>query len=188
MNQNLEEQKIKQLFLELRQHDESRMPAFTPVLNSAIGNSRQLSTPWLQWRIAAAMALLVVVSGATFFVFQQSFTTQPGLVSAKAEAFTFKPYDEKRIPQREQISQAEVSKPQQPITARRGTTRVSGNIAQRKRTLYATKQPELLISNWHSPTDFLLKTPDAEWLRNLPQIGETLLDIKNLFPDDNYKR
>jgi len=35
-------------------------------------------------------------------------------------------------------------------------------------------QQDISISEWKAPTDFLLKTPGAELLKTIPQLGESL--------------
>ena len=35
----------------------------------------------------------------------------------------------------------------------------------------------MLITDWQSPTDELLKTPGAEWFSNVPQINESVAQI-----------
>ena len=38
------------------------------------------------------------------------------------------------------------------------------------------QESALLISQWQSPTDFLLATPGQQWLQSVPQLGESLTE------------
>ena len=177
MNHNLEEKKIRQLFLELRQQDESEAPPFPVVLNSALTSTNRLSPVWFNWRMAAVIAMLILVSGVSFLLFRQSFTTQQGNTATTAEAFSVHHFA------RQQPSSTNFPNPAQPVLAGRQATKEIHKAVYRKPFSHSPQQTNLLISKWQSPTDFLLRTPGAEWLRNLPQINESILEIKNLLPD-----
>lgn len=47
-----------------------------------------------------------------------------------------------------------------------------------------TESPSsLLLSQWRPPTDFLLKSPGELLLKTVPQLGESLMEIKAIMPD-----
>jgi hypothetical protein len=41
-----------------------------------------------------------------------------------------------------------------------------------------------LISQWQPPTDFLLTWPGAQWLKTVPQLGESSVDVKAIRPEE----
>jgi len=175
MNQNLEEEKIRQLFLEMREQDESRTPSFAAVLHAATTTLRQGTYFWQHWRVVAIMAALIILSGATFFL-RQSLTTQQGIVSSKAVGFHFDTSDWKPKSKTDRASEGTAVAENPPIKR-------EYKIAHQKRIKQASQPSDVLISNWQSPTDFLLQTPGAQWLRTLPNLNESILEMKNLLPD-----
>lgn len=64
-----------------------------------------------------------------------------------------------------------------PLTAFSGSKPLK--VARRRRASPAP-QMDALISQWRSPTDFLLKTPGEQWLREAPRLGAPLVEIKPL--------
>lgn len=180
MNQNLEEEKIRQLFLDLREQDECRMPSFTAVLNNAQATSEESFYTWQRWRVAAALMLLIIISGAAFFSLRQSLTTQRGIVSAKAEIFQSNALDWK--------SKTDMTSPASLVSQNPSGEKRERKVAYHRRIKQTSQPPEVLISNWQSPTDFLLQTPGAQWLRTLPNLNESILEMKNLLPDGKNER
>ncbi len=51
--------------------------------------------------------------------------------------------------------------------------------------LGAPQPPAILISEWRSPTEFLLRIPGEELLRRVPRLDESLVNIKAIIPDQN---
>lgn len=46
---------------------------------------------------------------------------------------------------------------------------------------------EALISQWHSPTEFLLRKPGTALLNTVPRLGESFIKSKTLVPEQhNY--
>ena len=177
MNQNLKEEQIRQLFLELREQDERKTPSFATVLQAAQTTSRESIYNWLNWRVAAAMMLLVIISGAAFFLLRQSLTSQQGIVSAKAEGFQFD------IPDWKPKSKTDLTTPAPMVAQNPPVEKRERKVAYHRRFKQASQPPDVLISKWQSPTDFLLQTPGAQWLRTLPNLNESILEMKNLLPD-----
>lgn len=181
MNQNLEEERIRQLFLEMRKQDERRTPSFAAVLDNAQMTSEKPIYTWLSWRVAVALMLLIIFSGAALFLSQQSLTTQQGIVSAKAEGFHFDTPDWK--------PQSITDMPPAPVVGQNPPVEKRGRtVAYHRRIKRASQPPDVLISNWQSPTDFLLQTPGAQWLRTLPNLNESILEMKILLPDGKNER
>jgi hypothetical protein len=177
MNQNLEEEKIRQLFLELREQDERRTPSFSAVLNNAQATSGEPIYTWRGWRVAAAMAALLILSGAAVFFLRQSLTTEQGIVSAKAEGYYFNISDWKSKSETT-VTSIFLRRPQNlPVEKR------ERKVAYHRRIKQASQPPDTLISNWQSPTNFLVQTSGAQWLRTLPNLNESILEMKNLLPD-----
>ncbi|MBI3597402.1 MAG: hypothetical protein HY203_09645 [Nitrospirae bacterium] len=69
MNQNEEEKKIRELFRELRRADEQFAPPFAKDWNAALSHAGKARRPWRVFRVAAAVAMLIVFvwSGITSY-------------------------------------------------------------------------------------------------------------------------
>jgi hypothetical protein len=174
---------MRQLFRELREQDEQYAPVFENVLEAARANGQQMNSGWQVWRLAVAVALLVVVIGSVFF-FLKPFSTKPTIENRTD------------VPPAQTLEFADP--PPTPSGRKVDTPKKSAFVgfqkkpSKKERSLYArptqspTQQlkPAMLISNWQSPTDALLKTPSAEFLKSIPKVGEPLFEMNKLFPNE----
>ncbi|HWO01810.1 MAG TPA: hypothetical protein VNS63_21325 [Blastocatellia bacterium] len=164
MNQNWQDKEIRQLYREQRQADESIAPHFAATLEAALSKKRadRFGRPML--RLAVAFAALVAVASFVFLLLGRSSPEQPPIVSVGPGESGDKPAITSSEPSSVPTSPA-------PKPARRVRTR-----RQSPERAAALLSP--LISQWQSPTGFLLKTPGDELLRTVPRIGESAVEIK----------
>ncbi|MCI0332861.1 MAG: hypothetical protein L0228_06525 [Planctomycetes bacterium] len=52
---------------------------------------------------------------------------------------------------------------------------------------HAATPPAILISQWRSPTESLLRTPGEQLFKRVPRLDESLLNIKVTIPDQETK-
>jgi hypothetical protein len=167
MNQDWEEKAIRQLFRDERETDETVAPHFAATLEAAILRRRPARSGRLIRRVAIAMVALVAVGGFVLLLLDRSLTGPQPVVSIKQE----EPPPKTPAPNRS-VDWA-VATPQEPSKPARGARR------HRKPSLRA----DTLISEWQSPTDFLLKTPGDELLKTVPRVGASAIEIKVTFSD-----
>jgi hypothetical protein len=179
MKHNLVEKRIKQLFHELRQGDELRTPSFDRVLKAASSKVGQAGPAWLSLRVAVAAALLILVSGLVFILLK------PSLLSNEPEN------SESSLPIVKMPNLQLEPLPGEPLTpsierarALESIRRELARSAPRKRPAARSHQQAMLISEWQSPTNFLLRTPGEQLLKMVPRVGESLFEIKPSIPDE----
>ncbi len=189
MNQNSQEKKMRQLFRDLRKLDEKQAPTFASVLEIAVAKQSEVKSAWQDWRVAVAIVSIIVVIGLFFFFIQPVSTEM-------TKDVTIEPQD-KVSPNLPDLPNDVISAPS-PSARDAGVPKRSkpGNsqsrYAKQERLWFTphkqlpTQQlkPAMLISNWQSPTDALLKTPSAEFLKSIPKVGEPLFEMNKLFPDE----
>jgi hypothetical protein len=191
MNQNSQEKRMRQLFHELREQDEKQAPSFASALDAALANQGAVKSGWQSWRLATGVALFIILIGAIFF-FSKLFSTP----------LTMEPWAQVPLVAPVPLREPELPKDARPApilpapyagAPKRPKSRSSQTGSPRKEPLLSAQhrpmptenlQPVMLISNWQSPTAGLLKTPGAELLKSIPQVGEPLVDMKNLFPNE----
>ncbi|HEX5734206.1 MAG TPA: hypothetical protein VF131_15335 [Blastocatellia bacterium] len=169
MNQEREENRIKELFHELKREEESRAPDFARVMEAARSRPVKTRRPLRILTIAVATALLVMAISSLFVIRQLSpkpapvervETEEPPVESIPPTVITAGP------DKNESLSNNEAPKP-----ARRRVTR-------------RPRQAATLISGWQSPTDFLLIPPGQQLLRTTPRLGESIVNIEVFFLDE----
>jgi hypothetical protein len=175
MKHNLVENRIKQLFDELRQGDERHTPSFDRVLKAASKAGPALPS----LRVAVAAAMLIVVSGLVFILLKPSLlSTETGDSESSLPIV--------RMPDGQ--SEPLLSEPPNPSIERapalEAVRRELTRPARHKRPARWPHQPAMLISEWQSPTDFLLRTPGEQLLKTVPRAGESLFEIKPSIPDE----
>jgi hypothetical protein len=174
MKHILEEKRIKQLFHELRQEDERHAPSFTSVLQAASSKARQAGPALFSLRVAVAAAMLILVGGLVFILLM------PSLPPAESENSESSPPTVK-LPYR----QTQPPAPQiQPAPTLEAHQRKRPSLVRHKRSAARSRQPAMLISEWQSPTDFLLRTPGEQLLKTVPRVGESLIDFKPIIRDE----
>jgi hypothetical protein len=175
MNQELEENRIKELFHELKLEEEGRAPAFARVMEAARLRAVETRQPLRVLTIAVATALLVLAISSLLVIKQLSPKTAP-VERAEAQeppAESVPPAVITDVPDKnESLNNNEaMDKNKAPKPARRRVTR-------------RPRQAATLISGWRSPTDFLLNTSGQQLLRATPRLGESIVNIEGFFLDE----
>jgi len=168
MNQDWEEKAIRQLFRDERETNETVAPHFAATLEAAISRRRPARAGSLIRRAAIAVVALVAVGGFVLLLLGRSGTGPQSLVSITQEESAPKPPDLNRG-----VDVAVAPLPKEPFKPARG--------ARARR--HSSVRSATLVSEWRSPTDFLLKTPGDQLLKTVPRVGASAIEIKVNFSD-----
>ncbi|HJQ70979.1 MAG TPA: hypothetical protein VKA70_18530 [Blastocatellia bacterium] len=169
MNQEREEERIKELFHELKREDERRAPAFARVMGAARSTSFKTRRPLRVLTIAVAAALLVLAVASLLVIRQLTTKTAP---VERVET------EEPPAPSSQPAVIADNPDKSRAPDERRATKQSRRRVARR------APESATLISGWRSPTDFLLNTPGQQLLRTTPRLGESIVDIEEFFPEE----
>jgi hypothetical protein len=153
-----EENRIKELFLELKQEDKRRAPTFARIMEAALSRSAKTRQPWRILPVAVVTVMLVLVAGSLFIIFKQDSTKTYQTERSELET----PNAKSQPPD---VIIAVPNKKESPKSGKRRVTR-------------QTRLSPTLISDWRSPTDFLLKTSGEQLLRTTPRLNESITSIK----------
>jgi hypothetical protein len=179
MQQKLGEERIKQLFRELRQEDEQGAPSFEGVLKTGSPKAAQASPVWSSLKVAVAAAVPVLASGLVFILLRQASVPPSGAESSKSSPPVAVPSNRTEpLPYEPPIPSIEHDPA--PGAIGRGSARA----IRPSRSTARHHQPAMLISRWQSPTDFLLKTPGDRLLKTIPRTGDSIIEIKPINPDE----
>jgi hypothetical protein len=179
MKHDLVENRIKQLFYELRQVDERRAPSFDSVLRAASSRAGQAGPAWASLRVAVASAMLILAGGFVFILLKPSLLSNETTDSESSLPIARMPYRQLESPPSGPLTPT-VERAPALEAIRRELTRP----ARRKRPAARSHQAPMLISEWQSPTAFLLRTPGEQLLKTVPRVGESLIEIKPGIPGE----
>jgi hypothetical protein len=164
---NRREEQIKELFQQLKQDDERYAPSFANQWETAVTRGEKAAGGWPVLRVAMAAMILMTFAGAGVLLFRLAASEQVA-----------PPPDAPKV----SVSPAPYTEPP-PMIA------LSGNAPPkvvRRRRAPAQRLPlEAMISEWRSPTDFLLKTSEARWLKEVPRLGVPRVEIKPFVIEQN---
>ena len=180
-----DEKKIQALFSELRLADEQAAPGFVGVWNRA-----QLRRParfgWLKLRfVAAAFVVCAAVLGLARWSNSRHQTAPPINVIA------FTPAEIPVTPPVTSGLTPPTAAPNGPSDAERlralRNLRLARLAARQRAELLAAQRAEIrevtAISSWQSPTATLLSSPNDALLNSLPQLNESVKDLKSFLPN-----
>ncbi len=160
MTQNeAEERKAKELFQQLKRDDALCAPDFFRVMNAALANGGRPSAKWRRLRLAVipmTATLLLLLSGWLWLVQRQQVFLPPDPPELSKKGFC--------------------NCPTEPVIAKSYALQKA---VRYKRTT-SPKPINTLVSQWRSPTEFLLKKPGERWMKEVPKLGVPRLDIKSL--------
>lgn len=163
MNQDWQEKEIRQLFHNERQANESLTPDFASTLEAALSRRGRARPRWLILRVAFAAVALVALGSLVFVVGDRySREHKPSPIAGLEEPGVTLP------------APADL-----PVAVPREPPAKPVRRAHRRQTPVRRAAP--LISQWRSPTEFLLKTPGDELLRTVPRLGKSAVKM-NLDP------
>lgn len=159
-----EEERIRKLFQQLKEEDERHVPSFAHDWSAALSRQEKLRHQWSTWRVAVGAALLIVL-GAGWWMYVRQSTKQSDPVEIvrsdrPVDSFTPLPVSPSPVP---------VKNPP--------------NLTRRQRTFARPRPTATLISQWRSPTQFLLQTPGEQLLKRVPRLDESLVNIKVIIPN-----
>ena len=126
MNQDWEEQKLRELFHELKQEDERFAPSFARDWEAALSRLGKARSPRRLVRVATAAMMLILLIGSVAVFFSHP---------------------------------------------------------SRKPALTETPGSTIFLSQWRSPTNFLLQSPGEQLLKTVPHLGLSSVEIRAIMPD-----
>jgi hypothetical protein len=163
MNRDWREKRIRQLFNELGREDERKAPGFANVLQAVLMRSRGPGRRLRFWRLAAvvAMPVLAIVVALLLLASHSTGPAPPG-------DFTTLQTIPSPVPSNPGLS-PEIVPPTymghfRPVPLKR---------SQWRRPASPTHDSTVLISQWQSPTNFLLRVPGNELLKSLPRVPDS---------------
>jgi hypothetical protein len=163
-----EEERISKLFQQLKEEDERHAPSFAHDWNAALSRQEKLRQQWNAWRVAVAALLIVLGAGcAGWWMYARQSTKQSAPVAIvrpdrPVDSFTPLPVSPSPTP---------VKNPP--------------NVTRRQRPSARPQPTAILISQWRSPTQSLLQIPGEQLLKRVPRLGESLVNIKVIIPNEN---
>ncbi len=160
MTEEQEKLKTKELFQQLKQDDERHAPHFAGVLETALSRGETSGWGWLAPQVV--MLMLIALAGGWFVFFKRSANELAARPPAPPEI---------------KIQRVLPSDPPPPLVA---SSEDKPPKFVRRRRISPPMQMNALISQWRSPTEFLLKTPGERWMKEVPRLGVPRLEIKPL--------
>jgi hypothetical protein len=185
MTQNRDEQKLKALFHDLRGEDEGHTPSFSHAWQAALarqGVQRRLSGVAARWAIAATAAVVIVFASLYFFPRNSSPQTPPTERSGPVAGAT--PFPElPSVPgaTASGLPGEVVSLPPKQVTGARVTLARHASVSSHPRQ--GSQTAVVLISQWRSPTDFLLAFPADRLLKSVPRLNDSIVDMNLVLPE-----
>lgn len=165
MFEEQEELRTKDLFQRLKRDDERRAPRFAVALETAIALGERSHRGHLIPRMKLALGVLLIVTAALAGLWFKAYTnrlttTELAVQPPDAPAIQIPPVPQREVP----ILAVTVNKPRES--------------AHRHHALLPPLPMSALISQWRSPTEFLLKTTEARWMKEVPRLGAPQLQIE----------
>ncbi|HVS83505.1 MAG TPA: hypothetical protein VHE60_17380 [Pyrinomonadaceae bacterium] len=175
-----DEKKIQALFSELRLADEQAAPSFVGVWNRAQLRPRRRVGPLNLSFVATALVVCVAVFALALWSRSRQQTPQPNRQIAATTA-TPSVTPESTTTYEPQILRIK----EQPRVSRNG--RAAKFAARQRAELLAARRAEIrdatAISSWQSPTATLLSSQNDALLNSLPQLNESVKELKSFLPN-----
>jgi hypothetical protein len=188
MNLYQEEDEIRQLFRALKRADEDLAPPFIRDWGAASAQINKGAHARLTLRLSVTVAGALALLGSFIFIVFNRLPVQlaPTIALAPAAVNTLSPPPSAAAQpaaarHAESLQARQRQKPKLALTTGFGNKQK----AIRRRLPGQSQLPEMLISCWHSPTDFLLRSPGDRLLRTIPRLSATTAEIKALSFDEN---
>jgi hypothetical protein len=161
MNRDWREKRIRQLFNELGREDERKAPGFAKVLQAALLRGGVAHRRLRLWRLAAVSPLPFLAAVVVILLLQANHSTGPAPPGDFRTLQTIPLPGPYREPGPGIMTPLNTPRPLINIRARR-----------RRRPASPTYNSTVLISQWQSPTNFLLTVPGNELLNSLPRVPD----------------
>lgn len=196
MNSEVEEKRIRNLFSELRDQDSNRASDFEREWQAArtrLAGRRAGPRVALKPAFVALSILLLAGAAIVSFLNHESRSAQQAMLSSQADRTNSLPMHDgpltQGIPATQTHGLAPLPSSQQP-SSQKELVKMPRHTNQKR--IYHTNHPgpqdsdpiervmvaQSIISNWHSPTDFLLKIDDDRLLRSVPRVDDSLVRIE----------
>ena len=167
MNQDWQEKRIRQLFHELGREDAGRAPSFARVLQAALlrrGKPRRRLRLWRLAAVAAMPVVAVVVALLLLTSYSRKLDSTVDFTSLQTIPLPAIP-----LPGPYRETAPEITPP---ITLGR-FPRATKKQSLRRSPASRTNNSSILISEWQSPTDCLLRVPGNDLLKSLPRVPDS---------------
>ena len=178
-----EEKKIQALFSELRLADEQATPSFAGVWNRAQLQPRMRVSPLSFSFAAAAFAVFVAVVALALWSSSRPQPAQPNHTVAVTPV----------IPATPSVTPPATSGPTPKVISVDEQRQAARNLraarfaARQRADLLAARRAEIrdatAISSWQSPTATLLSSQNDALLNSLPQLNESVKELKSFLPN-----
>jgi hypothetical protein len=176
-----EEKKIQALFSELRLADQQAAPSFAGVWNRAQLRTRTRVSPLSFSLAVTAFAVFVAVVALALWSNSRQQTTQPNHSAAVTSATS----PVAPPPAGNGSTSKVISAAEQRLAARK--IRAARFAARQRAELLAARRAEIrdatAISCWQSPTATLLSSQNDALLNSLPQLNESVKELKSFLPN-----
>lgn len=180
---NKGDERIREMFQQLKSEVEQRAPDFTDYWNAAHAKLAQPRRGWAFWQIPAAAATTLILLSAGWWMFFRQSTMQFApveIVTGDTSALNTLPAV--ISPPVSQIAPPNVGstvrKPARPVSHTPSGSKNSLNITPRQHPVRQPQPPTVLISQWRSPTESLLQVPGERLLKRVPRLDESVVNIK----------
>ena len=174
MNQDSQEKRIRRLFRDLGRDDARKAPDFGCVLEAALLPGRGRGLRLGVWRFAALAAIPVLAIVVPLLLLRSQ------LAETAPRMDDFSSLDLRNPETTPPLMAPPIADPlsTRPIISTRGR--------RRHGPTRPARNSSLLISQWQSPTDYLLKVPGSELLKSIPRVPDSSPDItKSLIEKHN---
>jgi hypothetical protein len=155
------------LFQQLRRDDESGAPSFLGSLIPAQSRHERSARLRLVWPATAAIVVALLLGGAWLILSGQD-TKTPDPANALNS-------DGASAPRAEAL-------PPDPTPSSIGGPTIKPGRQHRKQRRAQVRPETLLLSQWRSPTESLMRTPGEQLLKTIPRLNESLIEIKLIAP------
>jgi hypothetical protein len=176
-----EEKKIQALFSELRLADEQAAPSFLGVWNRAQLRPRTRVSPLSFSLVAAAFAVFVAVVVLALWSSSRLQTSPANPIVAIA------PVTSPVTPASTIGVESSGILPKKELPRVSQNARAARFAARQKAELLAARRAEIrdatAISSWQSPTATLLSSQNDALLNSLPQLNESVKELKSFLPN-----
>ncbi|MEP6708255.1 MAG: hypothetical protein ABJC05_12085 [Pyrinomonadaceae bacterium] len=176
------EQRIQALFRELKLADELSTPGFAAMCNPAQSRTAKRRHSFTFSLAVTTAAAVLVVAIFSLWLWSARPPRTPAIrhvANAPAETMGL-PSQAANQPQPKELSAGQQHNYR---SARPGALRIA---ARRQAAMLAGRRAEIrhaaAISGWQSPTIALLRSPGDDVLKSLPQLNETVDELKSFLP------
>ena len=171
MNLDQDEKKLRALFHDVRAEDERDAPSFAYDWQAAVDRLRPAGRLWPGKWVLVAACIVVVVYGSWFFFVRD--TSHRAIDDSGPVAGVSPSAPQERAPGPSQAATVDISR----LPSKKPSARTRHRSA-------TAMEASALISQWRSPTDFLLKFPADRLLKSVPRLDDSIVDLDSAVPED----